>query len=91
MCWEVPDKKQERKLGREVKFVIRRAVVGLIALPVFAGAYVLFYGLFGSLTSGLSLTVSEAWANGFMIGTVCVIAFMFSTQLDKLMARLVGE
>lgn len=74
-----------------MKFVIRRAVVGLIALPVFAGAYVLAYGLFGSLTSGLALTVSEAWANGFTIGTVIVIAFMFSTQLDNLMSKWIGE
>ena len=74
-----------------MKFVIRRAVVGLIALPLFAGAYVLAYGLFGSLTSGLSLTVSEAWANGFTIGTVCVIAFMFSTQLDNLVSKWIGE
>lgn len=74
-----------------MKFVIRRAVLGVIALPVFAGAYVLAYGLFGSLTSGLSLTVSEAWANGFMIGTVCVIAFMFSTQLDNLVSKWIGE
>jgi hypothetical protein len=74
-----------------VKFVFRRAVVGLIALPVFAGAYVLAYGLFGAYTSGLSLTVSEAWANGFMIGTVCVIAFMFSTQLDNLVSKWIGE
>ena len=74
-----------------MKFVFRRAVVGLIALPVFAGAYVLAYGLFGAYTSGLSLTVSEAWANGFMIGTVCVIAFMFSTQLDNLVSKWIGE
>jgi len=78
-------------LGREVKFVIRRAVVGLIALPLFAGAYVLAYGLFGSLTSGLSLTVSEAWANGFTIGTACLVVFIFSTQFDKLVSKWVGE
>ena len=75
-----------------LKFTIRRAVVGLLALPVVAGTYVFMYVLVGSLSNTLwGLTLDEVWNNGLLIGSVCAIAFAFATQIDKLIGRLVGE
>lgn len=75
----------------KVKFVIRRAVVGLIALPLVAGAYVFgFLGL-GILAGDLSLSLTEIWNNGFLIGSVVAVAFAFTSQLDKFVSKIVGE
>jgi len=75
-----------------MKFVIRRAVVGLVALPVVAGTYVFMYVLLGSLNNTLwGLTLDEVWNNGLLIGSVSAVAFAFATQIDKLIVRLVGE
>ena len=74
-----------------MKYVIRRAVVGLLALPVVAGTYVFVYVLLGSLGDSLALSLNEIWNNGLLIGSVSAIAFAFATQLDKFVSRLVGE
>jgi uncharacterized oligopeptide transporter (OPT) family protein len=66
--------------------------VGLIALPIVAGTYVFIVVLVGSLNNTLSgLSLNTIWNNGLLIGSVSAIAFAFATQIDKLMARLVGE
>jgi hypothetical protein len=63
-----------------------------LALPVVAGTYVFIYVLLGSLSGGLTLSsLDTVWNNGLLIGSVSAIAFAFATQIDKLMARLVGE
>ena len=74
-----------------MKYVIRRAVLGLVALPVVAGTYVFFYVLLGSLANSMPLTLDEIWNNGILIGSVSAIAFAFATQLNKFVSRLVGE
>jgi hypothetical protein len=73
-----------------LKFVIRRLVVGLVALPLVAGLYVVGYGIGIGLT-GSGASLSEAWANGLMIGLVVAIAFAGATQLDKFVSKIVGE
>lgn len=66
--------------------------MGLIALPIVAGTYVFIVVLVGSLNNTLSgLSLNTIWNNGLLIGSVSAIAFAFATQIDKLMARLVGE
>jgi type III secretory pathway component EscT len=83
---EIPTRK-----GLQMKYVIRRAVLGLVALPVVAGTYVFVYVLLGSLANSMPLTLDEIWNNGILIGSVSAIAFAFATQLDKFVSRLVGE
>ena len=60
-------------------------------MPVVAGTYVFVYVLLGSLGSGLTVSLDTIWNNGLLIGFVSAVAFAFATQIDKLMARLVGE
>jgi hypothetical protein len=75
-----------------MKYVIRRAVVGFLALPVVAGTYVFLFVLLGSLANTQwGLTLDEIWNNGLLIGSVSAVAFAFATQLDKFVSRLVGE
>jgi hypothetical protein len=74
-----------------MKFVIRRAVAGLLLMPVVAGLYVAGYVVLGLLGAGMSISFDEVWANGLLIGSVCAIAFAFATQLDRLAYKIVGE
>jgi hypothetical protein len=71
-----------------MKYVIRRGAVALIALPVVAGAYVLGCAVLLGLGAGASFTVAEAWVNGFEIAGVCALAFTFSGQLNKVLAKV---
>ena len=73
-----------------MKFVVRRAVAGLLLMPVVAGLYVAGYLALGLLGAGIANTLDEVWANGILIGFVSAVAFAFATQLDKFSARLVG-
>lgn len=74
-----------------MKYVIRRAVVGVIALPLVAGAYV--FGFLGLAVLGgdLTLSLAEIWNNGLLIGSVVAVMFAFTSQLDKLISKIVGE
>jgi hypothetical protein len=74
-----------------MKYAIRRSVLGVVALPLVAGAYVFVYVLLGSLGNSLSLSLDEIWNNGLLIGSVSAVAFAFATQLNKFVSRLVGE
>lgn len=74
-----------------MKFVIRRLLVGVIALPLVAGAYVFgFLGLM-MLSNDFSLSIAEIWNNGLLIGSVVAVAFAFASQLDKFISKIVGE
>lgn len=77
--------------GEQMKYVIRRAVFGLVALPLVAGAYVFGYLVLASLANNNPLTLDEIWNNGLLVGSVSAVAFAFATQLDKLVSRVIGE
>lgn len=74
-----------------MKFVIRRAVVGVIALPVVAGAYVFGYLALVLAGAEMGASIEEIWHNGFLIGSVSAVCFAFATQLDKFITKIVGE
>ena len=74
-----------------MKFVIRRAVAGLLLMPVVAGLYFVGYLALVLLGAGMPITLDEVWANGLLIGFVCAVAFAFATQLDRLAYKIVGE
>jgi hypothetical protein len=74
----------------EMKYVIRRAVFGLIALPLVAGAYVFGYLVLASLANNNPLTLDEIWNNGLLIGSVSAVAFAFATQIDRFVSKVVA-
>jgi hypothetical protein len=74
-----------------MKFYIRRAVVGLVALPLVAGAYVFVYLALTVLGAGNSLELSEIWNNGLLVGFVSALAFTLAKQLNTIVSKLSGE
>jgi hypothetical protein len=79
----------ERK-ERQMKYVIRRAVFGLVALPLVAGAYVFGYLVLASLANNNPLTLDEVWNNGLLIGSVSAVAFAFATQIDRFVSKIIA-
>jgi len=74
-----------------MKFVIRRAALGLVVMPVVAGTYVLSYAVGYAWSGGVAISLGEVWNTGLTIGFVLAVAFAFATQLDKFSARVIGE
>lgn len=74
-----------------MKFVIRRAVVGVLVVPAVAGAYV--FGYLGLMLLGAEngLKIEEIWNNGMLIGVVTAVMFTFAPQVNKLLDRITGE
>jgi hypothetical protein len=73
-----------------MKFYIRRAIVGVISIPIVAGIYTL--GYLALVIAGAEPTASsrEVFANGFWLGGLVAIMFTFSPQVSKFLDRIVG-
>lgn len=74
-----------------MKFVVRRAVVGVLAVPAVAGAYVFVYLWLMLLGAENSLKIEEIFNNGLLIGSVSAVMFAFATQVNKFLTKIVGE
>lgn len=74
-----------------MKFVIRRAVVGFLAVPVVAGLYVFGYVALMLMGAEASSTSEEVFANGIGLGVIVAVMFAFATQLNKFLTRVIGE
>jgi hypothetical protein len=72
---------------KEMKFLVRRAVVGIVIAPVVASAYVAFVAVLIGLGAGSSFGIEQAWSNGFAFGIASAVVFAFYPQI----ARLVGS
>jgi hypothetical protein len=79
-----------KKRGKKMKFVIRRAVAGLLLMPVIAGVYVAGYAVLIGLGAEATTNLSGAISNGVLFGWVFVIGFAFYPQLMKF-AEKVGQ
>jgi hypothetical protein len=75
-------KSPERR--KEMKYLVRRAVVGVIAIPVVASAYVLGVAVLVGLGAGASFGVEQAWSNGLVIGFASAVVFAFYPQIVRL-------
>lgn len=74
-----------------MKFYIRRAVAGIVAMPVIAGTYFVGYLALVGFGAESGLFPVEAWNNGILIGAVCAVALVFAPNLDKFISKIVGE
>lgn len=74
-----------------MKFYIRRAVLGVIAVPVIAGAYFLFYALLVGAGADPTNTAQGVWENGLMMGWVLAVLFTFAPQVLWLEKKLMGD
>jgi hypothetical protein len=74
-----------------MKFYIRRAVAGVIAVPVVAVAWCAVYFMLLVIGGEPSQTIGETFQNGLLIGWVLAVAFTFAPQFSKLIDKLAGE
>lgn len=72
-----------------MKFVIRRAVVGVLAIPMVASAYFVIYAVLVGLGSQPSQSPTEVIYTGLWIGGV--IAVLFTCMTRKVVNALVGR
>jgi hypothetical protein len=71
-----------------MKFYVRRAVVGLVAVPLVAGAYLLGYALLVGAGAGASSNASEVWATGLWIGGLSAVFLTFAPQVINLARKV---
>jgi hypothetical protein len=64
-----------------MKFVIRRAVVSVIAMPVVAGAYVMLNAVLIGLGAEPTATASECFITGLFLAGGLGVLFTFGRQL----------
>ena len=74
-----------------MKFYIRRAIAGIVAIPFVAGAWCFFYLLLLVAGAEPSQSLSDTFNNGLFIGWTLAVAFTFSPQLTKVLDKLTGD
>jgi len=74
-----------------MKFYIRRAIFGALAVPMVSGAYVFVYLGLLLLGAESSLKIEEIWNNGMLIGLVSAVMFTFAPQVNALLEKLTGS
>lgn len=67
-----------------MKLYIRRAIVGILAIPFIAGAWVFIYLVLALAVGDFGNTLTEAFDNGLLIASVLAAAFTFKPQFNKL-------
>jgi len=73
-----------------MKFVIRRLIAGVIAIPVVAGTYTAFY-LFLILAGGEpTMTLTETFNTGVNIAITLAIALVFYPQISRLLDKVLA-
>jgi hypothetical protein len=73
-----------------MKFYIRRAVVGVIAVPVVAGLYTFAYLWLVIAGGEPNVSSEEVFNNGLWLGALIAVMLTFSPQVSKLLNRIVG-
>ena len=71
-----------------MKFYFRRAVVGLVSVPLVAGAYLLGYALLVGAGAGAGSSATEVWATGLWIGGLVAVFLTFAPQVLTLVRKL---
>lgn len=71
-----------------MKYAIRRAVVGVISIPLVAGAFVFFYLLLLLSGAEATATLTETFGNGLLIGFTTAIFFTFYPQISKFLDKI---
>ena len=66
-----------------MKYVFRRAVLGVVATPIIAGAWVLFTAVLIGLGAPPSASVNEVWNDGLWLGVISAVVFTFGPLIVK--------
>lgn len=70
-----------------MKFVIRRALLGLISIPLVAGAYTFVYLTLLVMGAEPTSSLTDTYANGVNIAIVVAIILTFFPQFTKLVNK----
>lgn len=70
-----------------MKYVIRRAILGVVSIPFVAGAYVFLYLLLLLAGAEPNQTISETFFIGSQIGFVFAVILAFYPQFSKLVEK----
>lgn len=73
----------------KMKFVIRRALLGVVSIPLIAGAYVFLYLLLVLAGGDPTQTISETFFIGIQIASVVAVALTFYPQIAKVLDKVV--
>jgi uncharacterized BrkB/YihY/UPF0761 family membrane protein len=68
-----------------MKYYIRRAILGAIAVPIVAGAWTVFYAMLILLGAEPSQSIAETFGNGLLIGSVLAVLLTFAPQVKRLL------
>ena len=69
---------------REVmKYVIRRAVLGAVATPIVAFAWVLFIAVLIGLGAEPTATANQVWNDGLWLGAIVAVLFTFGPLFTR--------
>ena len=71
-----------------MKFVIRRAILGVVSIPVVAGTYVALYAFLVLAGADSWMSFDEVFDNGVNIAIVVAIILTFYPQFSRLVDRL---
>jgi hypothetical protein len=73
-----------------MKFLIRRLIAGVIAIPVVAGTYTAFY-LFIILAGGEpSMSLAETFSTGINIAITLAVVLVFYPQIAKVLDKVLA-
>lgn len=74
-----------------MKYIIRRAIVGALAIPFIAGIYTVAYAGLVVLGGQPTATVSEVWSNGLMFGIASAVVLTFAPQLMRTVEKVLEQ
>ena len=66
-----------------MKYVFRRAVLGVVATPIVAFAWVLFIATLIGLGAEPTASVNQVWNDGLWLGVIVAVLFTFLPLLNK--------
>lgn len=72
-----------------MKFVIRRALLGIVSIPLVAGAYTFVYLTLLILGAEPTSSLTDTYANGINIAIAVALILTFYPQFTKLVNKLI--
>jgi hypothetical protein len=71
-----------------MKYVIRRAILGVVSIPVVAGTYIALYAFLVLAGADSWMSFDEVFDNGVNIAIVVAIILTFYPQFSRLVDKL---
>ncbi len=71
-----------------MKYYIRRAIAGILAMPFIAGAWCFVYLAFIIIGGEPTQTIDQTFSNGLLVGGVTAVLFTFSPQVTRLLDKV---